>query len=110
LWVIFNAVAFVSHPDRYPFILLNLMLSFQAAYAAPIIMMSQNRQAAIDRLEAKHDYEVNVKAELEIGLLHDKMNLLQEQELVELRKLLVEQQQQLRHMEELILEQYKKAI
>lgn len=51
-----------------------------------------------------------MKAELEIGLLHDKMNLLQEQELVELRKLLVEQQQQLRRMEELILEQYKKAI
>lgn len=108
LWVVLNVVAGVKHWDPYPFILLNLMLSFQAAYAAPIIMMSQNRQAAIDRLDAKHDYEVNQKAELEIELLQDKMNLLREQELVELRKLLVEQQQQMRRLEELLLEQYKK--
>lgn len=67
VWVILNVVAVIKHWDPYPFILLNLMLSFQAAYAAPIIMMSQNRQAAIDRQEAKHDYEVNMKAELEIG-------------------------------------------
>lgn len=107
-WVILNVVAIVKHWDPYPFILLNLMLSFQAAYAAPIIMMSQNRQAAIDRLEAKHDYEVNQKAELEIELLHDKMDLLREQEIVELRTLVVEQQQQLRRLEELLLEQYKK--
>ena len=108
LWVILNVVA-VKHWDPYPFILLNLMLSFQAAYAAPIIMMSQNRQAAIDRLDAKHDYEVNKKAELEIELLQDKMNLLREQELVELRQLLVEQQQQMRRLEEFLLEQYKKV-
>lgn len=108
LWVILNVVAFVKHWDPYPFILLNLMLSFQAAYAAPIIMMSQNRQAVIDRLDAKHDYEVNAKAELEIELLHDKINLLRDQELVELRTLLVEQQQQMRRLEELLLEQYKK--
>jgi uncharacterized membrane protein len=85
------------------------MLSFQAAYAAPIIMMSQNRQAIIDRLDAKHDYEVNAKAELEIELLHDKMNLLREQEMVELRKLIIEQQQQIQRLEELLLEQYKKV-
>lgn len=109
LWVILNVVAGVKHWDPYPFILLNLMLSFQAAYAAPIIMMSQNRQAAIDRLDAKHDYEVNQKAELEIELLQDKMNLLREQELVELRQLLVEQQQQMRRLEEFLLEQYKKV-
>ena len=108
-WVIFNVIAFVKHWDPYPFILLNLMLSFQAAYAAPIIMMSQNRQASIDRLDAKHDYEVNVKAELEIELLHDKMNLLREQEMVELRKLIIEQQQQIQRLEELLLEQYKKV-
>lgn len=107
-WVILNVVAIVKHWDPYPFILLNLMLSFQAAYAAPIIMMSQNRQASIDRLDAKHDYEVNVKAELEIELLHDKIDLLREQEIVELRKLLIEQQQQIRRLEELLLEQYKK--
>jgi len=70
--------------DPYPFILLNLALSFQAAYAAPFIMMSQNRQAAIDRLAANHDYEINCKAELEIELLHQKLDLLRETEVSEL--------------------------
>jgi len=65
-------------------------------------MMSQNRQATIDRLEAKHDYEVNVKAELEIELLHDKLNLLKEQELLELKKMILQQQQQLQRLEELL--------
>ncbi len=87
-WLVLNVIAAVHHWDPYPFILLNLMLSFQAAYTAPIIMMSQNRQANIDRLEAHHDYEVNMKAELEIELLHDKVNLLREQEIVELLRLL----------------------
>ncbi len=94
IWVCLNVTAFIRHWDPYPFILLNLMLSFQAAYAAPIIMMSQNRQANIDRKDARHDSEVNLKAELEIELLHDKMNLLREQEIVELKSLLLEQQQQ----------------
>jgi uncharacterized membrane protein len=67
LWVILNIVGFVRHWDPYPFILMNLVLSTQAAYAAPIIMMSQNRQAARDRLEARNDFEVNRKAEIEIG-------------------------------------------
>lgn len=66
LWVALNAVAYVRHWDPYPFILLNLMLSFQAAYAAPIIMMSQNRQSAKDRLAAENDYLINVKAEDEV--------------------------------------------
>ncbi len=68
-------------PDRrdegvgsYPFILLNLALSFQAAYAAPVIMMSQNRQQDIDRKAAENDYRINVKAELEIELLHEKID------------------------------------
>ena len=108
LWVVLNVVAFVKHWDPYPFILLNLMLSFQAAYAAPIIMMSQNRQATIDRNEARHDYEVNQKAELEIELLQDKINLLREEEIVELRTLLVEQQKQLKKIEEILNEQYQK--
>lgn len=95
IWVVLNVTAFVRRWDPYPFILLNLMLSFQAAYAAPIIMMSQNRQSDVDRQEAKHDYEVNLKAELEIELLHDKMNLLREQEIIELKNLLLKQQQQL---------------
>ena len=78
------------------------MLSFQAAYAAPMIMMIQNRQATIDRLEAKHDYEVNVKAELEVELLHDKLNLLKEQEFLELKNMISQQQQQLQRLEELL--------
>jgi uncharacterized membrane protein len=75
-----NVTAFIQRWDPYPFILLNLALSFQAAYTAPIIMMSQNRQAAIDRDAAQHDYEVNLKAELEIELLHQKLDLLRETE------------------------------
>lgn len=100
LWIILNVVAAVSHWDPYPFILLNLALSFQAAYAAPIIMMSQNRQADIDREEAKHDFEVNLKAELEIELLHDKMNLLREFEVVEICELLQQQAERLQRIED----------
>jgi uncharacterized membrane protein len=66
IWVVLNVVAWISHWDPYPFILLNLALSFQAAYAAPIIMMSQNRQAEKDRLMAEHDYQINTKAEDEL--------------------------------------------
>jgi uncharacterized membrane protein len=67
VWMVLNVVAAVRHWDPYPFILMNLLLSTQAAYAAPIIMMSQNRQAVRDRLEAHNDYEVNKKAEIEIA-------------------------------------------
>lgn len=84
IWITLNVIAFISHWDPYPFILLNLVLSFQAAYAAPIIMMSQNRQSEIDRGHAEHDYRINVKAELEIELLHNKIDALREQELVKL--------------------------
>jgi uncharacterized membrane protein len=66
VWVILNVVAFIRHWDPYPFILMNLFLSMQAAYTAPIIMMSQNRQAERDRLEAHNDYIINQKAEEEI--------------------------------------------
>jgi uncharacterized membrane protein len=65
-WITLNVIAWIRHWDPYPFILLNLALSFQAAYAAPIIMMSQNRQAAKDRLMAEQDYLVNTKAEEEL--------------------------------------------
>lgn len=68
-WIIFNLAAWINHWDPYPFILLNLMLSFQAAYSGPVIMMSQNRQSAKDRLAAEIDHQVNTKAEFEIGLL-----------------------------------------
>jgi len=83
-WIILNFIAHFSHWDPYPFILLNLVLSFQAAYAAPIIMMSQNRQSEIDRRHAEYDYRINVKAELEIELLHNKIDALREQEIVRL--------------------------
>jgi uncharacterized membrane protein len=66
IWAVLNVAAWFHHWDPYPFILMNLMLSIQAAYAAPIIMMSQNRQAARDRLDALNDYVVNQKAEEEI--------------------------------------------
>ena len=69
IWIILNISAWINHWDPYPFILLNLMLSFQAAYAGPVIMMSQNRQSAKDRLAAEIDHDVNTKAELEINHL-----------------------------------------
>ena len=84
IWIVLNVTAYVQQWDPYPFILLNLVLSFQAAYAAPVIMMSQNRQAAIDRQAAQNDYQINAKAELEIELLHQKLDLLRETEVSEL--------------------------
>ena len=84
IWMFLNVVAWVQEWDPYPFILLNLVLSFQAAYTAPVIMMSQNRQSNIDREAAQHDYDVNLKAELEIELLHQKIDLLREKEIGEL--------------------------
>lgn len=66
VWATLNVVAYVRHWDPYPFILMNLFLSMQAAYTAPIIMMSQNRQAMRDRLDAQEDYEINKKAEEEV--------------------------------------------
>lgn len=82
-WLVFNALS-SARVDPYPFILLNLMLSFQAAYTAPVIMMSQNRQAEIDRRRSIEDYDINYKAELEIETLHQKIDLLREQEIAAL--------------------------
>ncbi|MBI2260579.1 MAG: DUF1003 domain-containing protein [Caulobacterales bacterium] len=78
VWVAINITAFLARWDPYPFILLNLALSFQAAYSAPLIMMSQNRQAAADRREAEGDYRTNLKAELEVELLHCKLDQIAE--------------------------------
>ena len=80
-WVGLNSFVLVKYDkgfDPYPYILLNLFLSMLAAIQAPVILMSQNRQAEKDRLDAEHDYEVNLKAELEIMLLHEKVDLLRE--------------------------------
>ena len=83
-WIALNVTAYVQQWDPYPFILLNLALSFQAAYAAPFIMMSQNRQQDIDRKSAEGDYQINIKAELEIELLHQKIDELRETEVLNL--------------------------
>jgi uncharacterized membrane protein len=69
-----NITGYVQHWDPYPFILLNLFLSFQAAYTAPIILMSQNREAGMDRDKLEYYYKINLKQELEIELLHEKID------------------------------------
>jgi uncharacterized membrane protein len=75
LWIIVNSIVLYSRPpDPFPYILLNLILSCLAAVQAPVIMMSQNRQEAKDRLRSQHDYQVNLKAELEIRHLHEKVD------------------------------------
>lgn len=80
-WMVMNSQVLMTFGlvfDPYPFIFLNLLLSTLAAIQAPVIMMSQNRQSAKDRLAAAHDYEVNLKAELEILQLHEKMDELRQ--------------------------------
>ena len=89
VWITANLVGAIRGWDPYPFILLNLALSFQAAYAAPVIMMSQNRQQDIDRKAAKKDYRINVKAELEIELLHEKIDQLREREVLKLTEVVI---------------------
>lgn len=92
-WILGNYVFLGAHAfDPYPFIFLNLLLSMIAALQAPVIMMSQNRQAATDRQMAAHDYEVNLKAEIEIMALHEKMDALRTEQLA---ALLARQQQQI---------------
>jgi len=82
IWIISNLLLAASGRafDPYPFIFLNLILSMVAALQAPVIMMSQNRQSAKDRSAAEHDYVVNLRAELEIMLLHDKLDALRDQD------------------------------
>ena len=81
LWVLGNALLSGRAFDPYPFIFLNLVLSMLAAIQAPIIMMAQNRQSQHDRIDAAHDYEVNLKAEIEIMALHDKLDQLRNEQL-----------------------------
>ena len=105
-WVILNTFILASRGetfDPYPYILLNLFLSMLAAIQAPIIMMSQNRQAAHDRLDAAHDYEVNLKAELEIRSLHEKLDELREQKWAELVEI---QQRQIVMLEKLLTKKF----
>lgn len=88
--------------DPFPYILLNLFLSMLAALQAPLILMSQNRQAAKDRMDAAHDYEVNLKAEIEIRALHEKLDVLREEKW---RELVEMQQEQIRMLERLLSRQ-----
>ncbi|MGD0857470.1 MAG: DUF1003 domain-containing protein [Dehalococcoidia bacterium] len=101
LWIIINSVILLLRPfDPYPFILLNLVLSCIAALQAPVIMMSQNRQESKDRLRAEHDYMVNLKAELEIRHLHEKIDHLitnQWQRLLEIQEVQTELMEELTH-------------
>ena len=102
VWILLNSVILLRYGsgsfDPYPYILLNLFLSMLAAIQAPIILMSQNRQAYKDRLSAEHDYEVNLKAELEIMILHEKLDSLREKQW---KELIAIQQEQLRLLSQL---------
>jgi uncharacterized membrane protein len=90
VWVVLNSVILATGAfDPYPYILLNLLLSLLAAVQAPIILMSQNRAAARDRLAAANDYEVNLKAEIEIAALHEKLDQIRTNELAVLMTKLV---------------------
>ena len=103
-WVIVNSLILAKRNeafDPYPYILLNLFLSMLAAIQAPVIMMSQNCQAAKDRLDAAHDYDVNLKAEMEIEALHQKLDELREKKWMELVEM---QQEQIRLLTKLLEE------
>jgi uncharacterized membrane protein len=90
LWMGINLVGYINHWDAYPFILLNLVFSTQAAYAAPIIMMSQNRQNDRDRVQAQADYQTNIDAKIEIEALAKKLNSLDVNKLDKIIKMLEE--------------------
>lgn len=102
LWTGGNLVLAGAAFDPYPFIFLNLVLSMLAAIQAPIIMMSQNRQAAKDRDVSAHDYEVNLKAEIEIMALHEKVDRLRDEDI---RGLIVTQQAQIDRLSRLVEKQ-----
>ena len=108
-WVILNSFILIRRGaafDPYPYILLNLFLSMLAALQAPVIMMSQNRQAAKDRLDAAHDYKVNLKAELEILGLHEKLDELRDRKWADL---ILMQQEQIKLLTELLAEKNRAA-
>jgi uncharacterized membrane protein len=99
VWMVLNAWVLANHPfDPYPFILLNLVLSTLAALQAPVIMMSQNRQAEKDRTHATQDYEINLMAEIEIRDLHDKLDSLRFKQWHELWHIQKRQMELLEHL------------
>ncbi len=99
-WMIFNSVQLLFKPfDQFPFILLNLILSCLAAIQAPIIMMSQNRQEDRDRLRAENDYKVNLKSEIEVRTLHEKLDFVMNEQWQQLMDI---QEMQMELMEEIM--------
>ncbi|MGQ0621332.1 MAG: DUF1003 domain-containing protein [Panacagrimonas sp.] len=103
LWIVLNTIVLVQFRepfDPYPYVFLNLILSMLAALQAPVILMSQNRSAAKDRAAAQHDYEVNLKSELEILALHQKIDTLRERQWTELVAMQQEQIQLLKKLTE----------
>ena len=92
IWMVLNVIGIVRHWDEYPFILLNLIFSTQAAYAAPIIMMSQNRQNQRDRIQAQNDYQINIDAKKEIEALQVQLSKLELEKLDIIIELLKKQQ------------------
>ena len=101
VWVGLNSLILATYSkafDPYPYILLNLFLSMLAAIQAPIILMAQNRQSYKDRVSAEHDYEINLKAELEIMLLHEKLDGLREEQWTELLNMQKEQMAALKNL------------
>lgn len=106
-WVILNSIVLAQFNDTFdpfPYILLNLFLSMLAAIQAPVIMMSQNRLSVKDRLDAAHDYEVNLKAEMEIANLHEKLDELRDKQWSELVEM---QQEQIRLLTKLLEDKSK---
>ena len=93
IWMILNIIGFIRHWDEYPFILLNLIFSTQAAYAAPIIMMAQNRQNQRDRLQAQNDYMVNIESKKEIEALQIQISKLEIEKLDIIIEMLKQQHQ-----------------
>ncbi len=87
-WIILNVVAYLQHWDTYPFVLLNLLFSLQAAFAAPIIMMSQNRQTERDRIQAEADYQTNIDAKREIEEIQERLKKIESEKLDEILRLL----------------------
>jgi len=88
VWIGLNVTAYIQHWDPYPFILLNLLFSTQAAYAAPIIMMSQNRQSERDRVQSSDDYRTNVEAKKEIEDLQISLGRIENEKLTEILKII----------------------
>ncbi|MBK7306543.1 MAG: DUF1003 domain-containing protein [Chitinophagaceae bacterium] len=90
IWMTMNVIGFIRHWDPYPFILLNLIFSTQAAYAAPIIMMAQNRQSQRDRVQAQADFDTNLEAKKEIEALQVQLNKIETEKLDEIIRILQE--------------------